>query len=48
MAASVKADGSFGFLGRLVSRNSGDALELVKENGQYVLLKKGAQELYVE
>lgn len=43
-----KSDGSYAFLGRMVSRNSGDALELVKENGQYVLLKKSAQELYVE
>lgn len=43
-----KADGSFGFLGRVVSRQSGDALEIVKENGQYVLLKKGAHELYTE
>lgn len=42
------ADGSFTLRGRILSRNHSDALELAKENGQYVFQKKNYYELVSE
>jgi len=41
-------DGSFTYRGRLLSRDSGDAFELVKENGEYFLEKKDYHEIIAE
>jgi hypothetical protein len=41
-------DGTFHYLGRIVSRNNGDAFEIVQENGQYVLQKKNLYDLISE
>lgn len=35
------ADGSFSFIGRMLDKNGGDALEIVREDSGYVLRKKG-------
>ncbi len=45
---TTKRDGSFSFIGRIYNRNNGDALEIVKENTQYVLIKKGLYDLISE
>ena len=41
-------DGSFRYIGRIMSRNNGDAYEIKFENGQYVLQKKNMNDLMVE
>jgi hypothetical protein len=41
-------DGSFKYIGRMLSRSNGDALELVHEKGQYTLVKKGLYDLISE
>lgn len=43
-----QADGTFAYLGRIVSRSTADAIELQKENGQYVMIKRVAHDLYAE
>lgn len=43
-----KQDGSFAYLGRVLNKNNGDALEIVKENGQYVMVKKSLYDLMSE
>ena len=45
---TTAADGSVNYLGRMLNRNNGDAFEIVKENGQYVLLKKNLYDLIAE
>ena len=40
--------GSFVFRGRILSRDNGDAFEIVNENGQYSLLKKNDHEIIIE
>lgn len=42
------ADGTWSYIGRIMSRNNGDAFELVHDNGQYVLLKKNINDMMVE
>jgi hypothetical protein len=44
----VSADGSYNYIGRMISRQHGDAFEIVKENGQYVLNKIGVYDLLSE
>lgn len=44
----VNADGSFIYRGRILSRESIDAYEMVKENDQYVLEKKNYYEMVRE
>ncbi|MGE5519176.1 MAG: hypothetical protein ACM3VS_04540 [Candidatus Dadabacteria bacterium] len=39
---------TYSYSGRILNKNNGDAFDLVKENGQYVLLKKGINELISE
>ncbi|MFL5809643.1 MAG: hypothetical protein ACJ749_08980 [Flavisolibacter sp.] len=41
-------DGSFKYIGRIMSRNNGDAYEIKFENGQYILEKKNLYELIAE
>jgi len=41
-------DGSFRYIGRIMSRNNGDAYEIKFENGQYILQKKNLYELIAE
>ena len=41
-------DGSFKYIGRIMSRNNGDAYEIKFENGQYILQKKNLYELIAE
>jgi hypothetical protein len=43
-----KTDGSFTYIGRIMSRNNGDAFEIVLENGQYMLAKKNLYDLLSE
>jgi hypothetical protein len=43
-----KDDGSYTYRGRIISRESIDAYEIVKENGQYVLQKKNYYEMIAE
>lgn len=43
-----RSDGTYAFMGRVMNRNNGDALELVKENGQYALVKKSLYDLVSE
>ena len=45
---TTKEDGSFNYVGRIMSRNNGDAYEIKAENGQYVLQKKNLYELIAE
>ena len=45
---TTKADGTTSFIGRILNRNNGDAFEIVKENGQYVFMKKGVYDLISE
>jgi len=44
----LQADGSFNYIGRMISTQHGDAYEIVKENGQYVLNKIGYYDLLAE
>jgi hypothetical protein len=41
-------DGSFNYIGRIMSRNNGDAYEIKSENGQYILEKKNLYEMIAE
>lgn len=43
-----KDDGSYIYRGRILSRESSDAFEIVKENGEYVLQKKNYYEMVRE
>jgi hypothetical protein len=43
-----KADGSFSYTGRMISREAGDAFEIAKEGSTYVLRKKGYYDLVNE
>lgn len=43
-----KEDGSFVYKGRIISRESIDAYEIVNENGQYILQKKNYYEMVRE
>jgi hypothetical protein len=45
---TTKEDGSFNYVGRIMSRNNGDAYEIKAENGQYILQKKNLYELIAE
>ena len=45
---TTKEDGSFTYIGRIMSRNNGDAYEIKAENGQYILQKKNLHELIAE
>lgn len=42
------ADGKISFIGRMLNKEGGDALEIVKEDEGYVLRKKNAHELLIE
>ena len=42
------ADGTVRFLGRIMSLKNGDAFDIVKENGEYILQKKPLYELINE
>lgn len=44
----VNADGSSHYMGRMISRQHGDAFEIVRENGQYVLNKIGLYDMLNE
>lgn len=41
-------DGTTSYIGRLFSRNGGDALEVANEGGSYILRKKGINDLVNE
>lgn len=43
-----KDDGSYVYRGRILSRESSDAYEIVKENGEYILQKKNYYEMVRE
>jgi len=43
-----KNDGSFSYVGRMISREASDAFEIVKEGSTYVLRKKGYYDLVNE
>jgi hypothetical protein len=45
---TIMRDGSIGYVGRIMSRNNGDMLEIAKENGQYILQKKNLYDLMNE
>ncbi len=42
------ADGAVSYLGRMLNKDNGDALEIAKEGSQYVIRKKGLYELMNE
>lgn len=44
----VKEDGTYSYNGRIISKESIDAYEIVKENGQYILQKKNYYEMVRE
>jgi len=44
----TNADGSYSYIGRMISRQHSDAYELVKENDQYILSKTGLYDLFAE
>lgn len=44
----TNADGSYSFIGRMISMQHSDAYEIVKENGQYMLSKTGLYDLFGE
>ncbi|HVK98106.1 MAG TPA: hypothetical protein VM368_09815 [Flavisolibacter sp.] len=41
-------DGTYEFSGRLLNRNNSDAIDIVKENGNYLLVKKNLYDLFSE
>lgn len=45
---TIQPDGTVEYLGRIMSFKNGDAFQIVKENGQYVLQKKILNELMNE
>lgn len=44
----INEDGSIQYAGRIISFQHGDAFEIINENGQYVLVKKGFYDLVNE
>lgn len=44
----TKEDGSFSYVGRIISFQHGDAYEINQENGQYYFVKKGFYDLVNE
>ena len=44
----VKEDGTFSYVGRILSFQHGDAYEISQENGQYFFVKKGFYDLVNE
>jgi hypothetical protein len=44
----TNADGSFSYLGRIISYKNSDAFEFAQENGSYVLVKKHLYDLFNE
>jgi hypothetical protein len=48
LSKTTNTDGSFSYIGRIMSRNNGDAYEIKKENNEYVLQKKNLNELIAE
>ncbi|MBA2499953.1 MAG: hypothetical protein H0V30_09530 [Chitinophagaceae bacterium] len=44
----INEDGSFEYMGRIISREHGDSLEIVFEHGQYVFQKVGLYDLIAE
>lgn len=42
------ADGAVSYIGRIISKDAGDAFQIVKESGQYVLRKQGLYDLMNE
>ena len=44
----TKADGTYGYVGRIISFQHGDAYEISLENGQYYFIKKGFYDLVNE
>jgi hypothetical protein len=42
------ADGTISYIGRLISKDAGDAFQIVKESGQYVFRKQGLYDLINE
>jgi len=45
---TTRTDGSFAYIGRMMSRNNGDAYEMALENGTYILQKKNLYDLISE
>ena len=45
---TTNADGSFNYIGRMISMQHGDAYEVIKHNGAYVLNKIGLYDLFSE
>jgi hypothetical protein len=45
---TINTDGTESYIGRIMSRNNGDAYEIKKENNQYVLQKKNLNEIIAE
>jgi hypothetical protein len=43
-----KTDGSFGYSGRIINNEAGDALEITKEGDGYVMKKKGFYDMISE
>lgn len=41
-------DGSYTYAGRMISMQNGDAYEIIKENGRFILNKTGLHDLIVE
>ena len=41
-------DGTYAYIGRIISHSHSDAFEIEKENGQYVLVKKQLYDLFNE
>jgi hypothetical protein len=44
----TKEDGSYSYLGRIISYKNSDAYEFAQENGSYVLVKKHLYDLFNE
>lgn len=44
----TKQDGSISYIGRMISKGSGDALEVVKEGNEYIIRKKNYYDLINE
>ena len=45
---TVKSGGGVAYIGRIISRNNGDAFEIIQENGNYILRKKDFNEMISE
>lgn len=45
---TIKEDGTFKYLGRIISLKNGDSFDIVKENDQYVLEKKNINDIISE